>query len=106
MFTVKHNVNPTLKMIMTAGMADSFNPSRTIAPGNWINENITFTIVMTVARKDIRMTKTQMNAADTVQARVRTKEVLRSIYCSQNINGIPVEKTRFCLVFVIGMENI
>lgn len=92
MFTVKHNINPTLKIIMTAGIADSFNPSRTIAPGNWTNENITLRIVMTVALKDRMMTNTQTKAAATVKARVRTKEVLKSIYCSQNINGIPVDR--------------
>lgn len=106
MLTVKHNINPTLKMIMTAGMADSFKPSRTIAPGNWINENITLTIVITVALKDSRMTNTQTNAAANVKARVRTREVLRSIYCSQNINGIPVKKREISLLVCVVVTNI
>lgn len=89
MFTVKHNINPTLKIIMTAGIAESLRPRRTIAPGSCISENITFTIVMTVALKFRSIANTQMNAADIVKANVIAKEVLKSIYCSQNINGIP-----------------
>lgn len=91
MFTVKHNINPTLNMIITAGIADNFNSSTTMEPGNWINVNITFNIVMTVAWKDKRIANTQMKAAAKVQASVRNSETLRSIYCSQNMNGIPVK---------------
>lgn len=86
---VKLTENPTLNTMTTAGMADNFISINVITPTNWIRVATALKTISTAAQPDNSKMPTQTNVAHKTHSIMSDKYILRSIYCSQKMNGIP-----------------
>lgn len=86
---MKQTDNPTLKTIITAGIADKLIFKMIITPNNCTNVAMELNTISTAAQYDNRSIPAHRKAVTSAQKIIRAKNSLRFMYCSQNMNGIP-----------------
>lgn len=90
MCTVKQTINPTLKIKITAGIADNLIPNNVIAPKICTNDAITLITTNSAAQADSNNIDTSTKAATNEQHNMNANDERNVMYCSQKINGMPV----------------
>lgn len=89
MCTVKHTEKPTLNTKITADITDSLIPTNIITANNCISVATALNTTKIAAHTD-NSSKPMKNIAAIFAKQIGiARDVRKSIYCSQNINGMP-----------------